>query len=219
MNLVDLAKHQGQRRKLIEELATMGIESKEVLKVMGKVPRHFFLDSTFENFAYQNKAFPIGNDQTISHPYTVAFQSEMLNIKKGERILEIGTGSGYQTAILFYMGAEVYSIERQHGLFVKTKSILNEMRIKAVLSYGDGYLGLPKHAPFDKIIITAGSPEIPEILFEQLKIGGFMLVPLGKESQIMTLIIKISKNESKKIEFDNFNESHFRFVPMLKDKK
>tara|TARA_B100000780_G_scaffold277685_1_gene249009 strand:+ start:1085 stop:1744 length:660 start_codon:yes stop_codon:yes gene_type:complete len=219
MNLVDLAKHQGQRRKLIEELATMGIESKEVLKVMGKVPRHFFLDSTFENFAYQNKAFPIGNDQTISHPYTVAFQSEMLNIKKGERILEIGTGSGYQTAILFYMGAEVYSIERQHGLFVKTKSILNEMRIKAILSYGDGYLGLPKHAPFDKIIITAGSPEIPEILFEQLKIGGFMLVPLGKESQIMTLIIKISKNESKKIEFDNFNESHFRFVPMLKDKK
>ena len=219
MNLIDLAKHQGQRRKLIEELNKMGIESKEVLEAMLKVPRHFFLDSTFENFAYQNKAFPIGNEQTISHPYTVAFQSEVLNIKKGQRVLEIGTGSGYQTAVLFFMGATVYSIERQHELFVKTKSILSEMRIKAKLSYGDGYLGLPEYAPFDKIIITAGSPEIPEILFKQLKIGGFMLVPLGKENQIMTLIIKTSKNESKKIEFDNFNESHFRFVPMLRNKK
>ena len=219
MNLVDLAKHQGQRRKLIEDLAVMGIESKEVLEAMLKVPRHFFLDSTFENFAYQNKAFPIGNDQTISHPYTVAFQTEVLNIKQGEKTLEIGTGSGYQTAVLFNMGAEVYSIERHYGLFIKTKSILNKMRIKAVLSHGDGYLGLPLYAPFDKIIITAGSSEIPEILFEQLKIGGLMLVPLGRESHIMTLIIKTSKNESQKIEFDNFNGSNFRFVPMLKDKK
>ncbi len=219
MNLIDLAKHKGQRRKLIEELIKMGIESKEVLDAMLKIPRHFFLDSTFENFAYENKAFPIGNDQTISHPYTVAFQSEVLNIEKSDRILEIGTGSGYQTAILFTLGAEVYSIERQHKLYVKTKSILNKMRIKARLFYKDGYLGLSDYAPFDKIIITAGSPDIPKLLFKQLKIGGFMLVPLGKENQIMTLIVKISKNKFEKIEFDNFNNSHFRFVPMLKNKE
>ena len=219
MNLSDNAKHQGKRKRLIQELEIMGIESKSVLTAMLKVPRHFFLDSSFEDFAYQNKAFPIATEQTISHPYTVAFQTEMLNIKKDEKVLEIGTGSGYQTAILFHLGAEVHSIERQHILYDKTKLLLNQMRIKASLYYGDGFEGLTDKAPFDKIIITAGAPSVPQHLFDQLIIGGSMIIPLGVENQIMTLIIKTSKNQFKKIEFDNFNESHFRFVPMLKNKR
>lgn len=219
MNLIDNAKHQGKRKKLIQELKSMGIESVEVLEAMLKVPRHYFLDSSFEDFAYQNKAFPIGEDQTISHPYTVAFQSEMLHIKKGDKILEIGTGCGYQTAVLFHLGAKVYSIERQHYLFSKTKLTLAAMRIKAFLHYGDGYQGLPEKAPFDKIIVTAGAPTIPEELFKQLAIGGTMIIPLGKKEQTMSLLIKTSKNQYKKVEFDNFKESHFRFVPMLKNKR
>jgi protein-L-isoaspartate(D-aspartate) O-methyltransferase len=219
MNLIDNIKHQGKRKRLIQELKDMGIESSAVLNAMLKVPRHYFLDSSFEDFAYQNKAFPIGTEQTISHPYTVAFQSEILNIEKGDKILEIGTGSGYQTAVLFHLGTEVYSIERQHSLFDKTKLLLTQMRVKANLHYGDGYDGLPDKAPFDKMIITAGAPNIPEKLFKQLTIGGSMIIPLGMENQIMTLIIKTSKNQYEKIEFDNFNESHFRFVPMLKSKR
>ena len=219
MNLIDNAKHQGKRKKLIQELKSMGIESLEVLEAMLKVPRHYFLDSSFEDFAYQNKAFPIGTEQTISHPYTVAFQSEVLNIKKGNKVLEIGTGSGYQTAVLFHLGAKVYSIERQHTLFNKAKLILASMRVKAFLHYGDGYQGLPTKAPFDKIIVTAGAPTIPEKLFKQLAIGGSMIIPLGKNEQIMTLLIKTSESQCKKVEFDNFKESHFRFVPMLKDKR
>ena len=219
MNLIDNAKHQGKRKKLIQELKSMGIESLEVLEAMLKVPRHFFLDSSFEDFAYQNKAFPIGTEQTISHPYTVAFQSEVLNIKNGDKVLEIGTGSGYQTAVLFHLGAKVYSIERQHTLFNKAKLILASMRVKAFLHYGDGYQGIPTKAPFDKIIVTAGAPTIPKELFKQLAIGGSMIIPLGKDEQIMTLLIKTSESQCKKVEFDNFKESHFRFVPMLKDKR
>lgn len=219
MALVDSTRHQGKRKKLIEELNAMGIESEKVLNAMFKVPRHYFLDSSFEDFAYQNKAFPIGQEQTISHPYTVAFQSEMLNIKKGEKILEIGTGCGYQTAVLHYLGAKVYSIERQHALYQKAKIILSKMRIKASLYYGDGYEGIPKEAPFDKIIVTAGAPSVPEELFKQLTIGGMMMIPLGEEKQLMTLLIKTSKTQFEKIEFDNYNERHFRFVPMLKNKQ
>jgi protein-L-isoaspartate(D-aspartate) O-methyltransferase len=219
MNLIDNIKHQGKRKRLIQELKDMGIESSAVLNAMLKVPRHYFLDSSFEDFAYQNKAFPIATEQTISHPYTVAFQTEMLNIKKDEKVLEIGTGSGYQTAVLFHLGAEVHSIERQHILYDKTKLLLNQMRINASLYYGDGFEGLTDKAPFDKIIITAGTPSVPQHLFDQLIIGGSMIIPLGMENQIMTLIIKTSKNQYKKIEFDNFNESHFRFVPMLKSKR
>lgn len=219
MNLTDNIKHKGKRKRLIQELKDMGIESSSVLEALQKVPRHYFLDSSFEDFAYQNKAFPIGTEQTISHPYTVAFQSEILNIKKGDKVLEIGTGSGYQTAVLFHLGAEVYSIERQHTLFDKTKLLLPKMRIKANLHYGDGYEGLPDKAPFDKMIITAGAPVIPEKLFNQLAIGGSMIIPLGTGKQTMTLIIKTSENQYKKIEFDNFKESHFRFVPMLKNKQ
>ena len=219
MNLIDNIKHQGKRKRLIQELKDMGIESSAVLNAMLKVPRHYFLNSSFEDFAYQNKAFPIPTEQTISHPYTVAFQTEMLNIKKDEKVLEIGTGSGYQTAVLFHLGAEVHSIERQHILYDKTKLLLNQMRINASLYYGDGFEGLTDKAPFDKIIITAGAPSVPQHLFDQLIIGGSMIIPLGMENQIMTLIIKTSKNQYKKIEFDNFNESHFRFVPMLKSKR
>jgi len=219
MNLIDNIKHQGKRKRLIQELKDMGIESSAVLNAMLKVPRHYFLNSSFEDFAYQNKAFPIATEQTISHPYTVAFQTEMLNIKKDEKVLEIGTGSGYQTAVLFHLGAEVHSIERQHILYDKTKLLLNQMRINASLYYGDGFEGLTDKAPFDKIIITAGAPSVPQHLFDQLIIGGSMIIPLGINNQIMTLIIKTSKNQFKKIEFDNFNESHFRFVPMLKSKR
>ena len=218
MNLIDNAKHQGKRKKLISALKSMGIESEQVLQAMLKVPRHYFLDSSFEDFAYQNKAFPIGTEQTISHPYTVAFQSEVLNINKGDKVLEIGTGSGYQTAVLFQLGAKVYSIERQHVLFNKSKRLLAEMRIKCYLHYGDGYNGLPDKAPFNKIIVTAGAPSIPKALFNQLSVGGSMIIPLGAKKQIMTLLIKTCKKSYKKIEFDNFNERHFQFVPMLKNK-
>tara|TARA_B100001564_G_C20498865_1_gene605196 strand:- start:30 stop:689 length:660 start_codon:yes stop_codon:yes gene_type:complete len=219
MNLIDNAKHQGKRKKLISALKSMGIESKQVLQAMLKVPRHYFLDSSFEDFAYQNKPFPIGTEQTISHPYTVAFQSEVLNINKGDKVLEIGTGSGYQTAVLFHLGAKVYSIERQHVLYNKSKRLLAEMRIKCYLHYGDGYNGLPIKAPFNKIIVTAGAPSVPELLFNQLSVGGSMIIPLGKKKQIMTLLIKTCKKSFKKIEFDNFNERHFQFVPMLKNKQ
>jgi len=219
MALIDSTRHQGKRKKLIEELNAMGIESEKVLNAMFKVPRHYFLDSSFEDFAYQNKAFPIGQEQTISHPYTVAFQSEMLNIKKGEKILEIGTGCGYQTAVLHHLGAKVYSIERQHALYQKAKIILSKMHIKASLHYGDGYEGIPKEAPFDKIIVTAGALSIPRELFNQLTIGGMMMIPLGEGKQLMTLLIKTSKTKFEKIEFDNYNERHFRFVPMLKNKQ
>jgi protein-L-isoaspartate(D-aspartate) O-methyltransferase len=219
MQLVDKAKHQGSRKRLVLELQEMGIESPQVLDALLKVPRHFFLDSSFEEHAYQNKAFPIGTDQTISHPYTVAFQTEVLALKKGDKVLEIGTGSGYQTAVLFHLGAQVFSIERQHLLFDKTKQLLATMKIKAFLHYGDGYEGLPEKAPFDKIIVTAGAPSLPEKLFAQLAIGGMMIIPIGKGSQIMTLIIKTATSTYKKVEFDNFNETNFRFVPMLKSKQ
>ena len=218
MILKDEPKHQGKRKKLIQELKNMGIESDEVLQAMLKVPRHFFLDSSFEDFAYQNKAFPIGKDQTISHPYTVAFQSEVLDIKKGHKVLEVGTGSGYQTAVLFYLGANVFSIERQHHLYNKAKAILSKIHVKASLYYGDGYQGIPSQEKFDKIIVTAGAPDVPKELLKQLKIGGSMVIPFGKDKQTMTLIIKSAENKFEKIIFDNFNKSYFRFVPMLKNK-
>ena len=219
MQLEDKAKHKGSRKKLIMELQNMGIESTNVLEAMLKVPRHYFLDSSFEEHAYQNKAFPIGTEQTISHPYTVAFQTEVLAIKKGDKVLEIGTGSGYQTAVLFHLGALIYSIERQHYLFYKTKQLLSLMRVKAHLKYGDGYEGIEEQAPFDKIIVTAGAPVIPKKLFDQLVVGGMMIIPIGIDEQVMTLIIKTSASSFEKIEYDNFNQSNFKFVPMLKNKK
>ena len=181
---------------------------------MSKVPRHLFLDSSFEAHAYQNKAFPIGADQTISHPFTVAFQSELLQLKENHTVLEIGTGCGYQTAVLLEMGAKVYSIERQQELFKKTKLFLPKLGYRAKqLIFGDGYKGLPEYAPFDSIIVTAGAPYVPNPLLSQLKIGGRLIIPIGNDPQIMHLYVRTSATEFKK---ETFGE--FRFVPMLEDK-
>ncbi len=169
----DTAKHQGLRNQLVSLLQQKGITDKNVLDAISKIPRHLFLNSSFEDYAYQDKAFPIGAGQTISQPYTVAFQSQLLEVKKDDKVLEIGTGSGYQTAVLCAMGAKVYSVERQNELFKKTSVLFPKLGLRPKhLSFGDGYKGLPLHAPFDSIIVTAGAPIIPKPLMAQLKIGG-----------------------------------------------
>jgi protein-L-isoaspartate(D-aspartate) O-methyltransferase len=212
--LKDTAKHQGLRNQLVNQLLEKGIKDKNVLEAIRKIPRHLFLNSSFEDFAYQDKAFPIDAGQTISQPYTVAFQSELLQVKKGDKILEIGTGSGYQTAVLFTLGALVYSVERQNELFKKTSLLLPKLGIRPKhLSFGDGYKGLPSHAPFDSIIVTAGAIEIPKALLSQLKIGGRLVIPVGDTVQVMTLIIR--KNETQ---FEKKEYGDFRFVPLLEDK-
>jgi protein-L-isoaspartate(D-aspartate) O-methyltransferase len=209
--LSDTYRHKGMRNKLVESIKEKGIKDENVLKAIQKIPRHFFLDTTFAEIAYQDKPFPIGLGQTISQPYTVAFQSELLQVKKDEKILEIGTGSGYQACVLAELGARVYSIERHKPLFIKARALLNEMGYFAKLFYGDGYKGLPAYAPFDKIIVTAGAPELPTSLLEQLKTGGFMIIPVGAGSnQIMTKIVKLTEKDYEKYEYGNF-----RFVPML----
>lgn len=210
----DTSKHQGLRNQLVTVLQQKGIGNKNVLEAIKKIPRHLFLNSSFEDFAYQDKAFPIDAGQTISQPYTVAFQTELLELKKGDKILEIGTGSGYQTAVLCTLGAVVYSIERQTELFKKTSLLLPKLGIRVKhLSFGDGYKGLPNHAPFDGIIVTAGAPEIPKALLSQLKIGGKLVIPVGDKTQIMTLIIRKNETQFEKHEFGDF-----RFVPLLEDK-
>lgn len=210
----DTSKHQGLRNQLVTILQQKGIGNKNVLEAIKKIPRHLFLNSSFEDFAYQDKAFPIDAGQTISQPYTVAFQTELLEVKKGDKILEIGTGSGYQTAVLCTLGAVVYSVERQNELFKKTSLLLPKLGIRAKhLSFGDGYKGLPNHAPFDGIIVTAGAPEIPKALMSQLKIGGKLVIPVGDKIQIMTLIIRKNETQFEKHEFGDF-----RFVPLLEDK-
>ena len=210
----DTSKHQGLRNQLVTILQQKGIGNKNVLEAIKKIPRHLFLNSSFEDFAYQDKAFPIDAGQTISQPYTVAFQTELLEVKKGDKILEIGTGSGYQTAVLCTLGAIVYSVERQNELFKKTSLLLPKLGIRAKhLSFGDGYKGLPNHAPFDGIIVTAGAPEIPKALMSQLKIGGKLVIPVGDKIQIMTLIIRKNETQFEKHEFGDF-----RFVPLLEDK-
>lgn len=206
----DTFKHKGLRKKMVEKLREMDIRDEMLLEVMNEIPRHFFLDSSFVEFAYQNKAFPIDAGQTISHPYTVAFQTELLQLKPREKVLEIGTGSAYQTAVLVKMKAKVYSIERQITLYRKAKAILGQLSCKAHLYYGDGYAGLPAEAPFDKIIVTAGAPEIPEALKQQLAVGGIMVIPVGVESQIMKLVIRTSDSDFEIIEYGDF-----KFVPML----
>lgn len=212
--LKDTAKHQGLRNQLVTLLEQKGIVDKNVLEAVRKIPRHLFLDSSFEDFAYQDKPFPIGAGQTISQPYTVAFQSELLQVKKEDKILEIGTGSGYQTAVLYAMGAKVYSVERQNELFKKTSVLLPKLGIRPKhLSFGDGYKGLPNYAPFDSIIVTAGAPIIPTPLMAQLKIGGRLVIPVGETTQVMTLIIRKNETQFEKQEFGDF-----RFVPLLEDK-
>ena len=210
----DTAKHQGLRNQLVSTLQQKGITDLAVLDAIKKIPRHLFLNSSFENYAYQDKAFPIGAGQTISQPYTVAFQSQLLEVKKDHKVLEIGTGSGYQTAVLCKMGAKVYSVERQNELFKQTSVLLPKLGIRPKhLTFGDGYKCLPTYAPFDSIIVTAGAPVIPQPLMAQLKIGGRLVIPLGEEVQIMTLLIR--KNETQ---FEKHEMGEFRFVPLLEDK-
>jgi protein-L-isoaspartate(D-aspartate) O-methyltransferase len=212
--LKDTFKHQGMRQKLVDTLIKKGIKDEGVLKAVGKIPRHLFMDSGFIDHAYQDKAFPIGADQTISQPYTVAFQSELLQIKPGDKILEIGTGSGYQCAVLIELGAKVHSIERQQELFKKTSKFLPKIGYRArKLIFGDGYKGLPEEAPFKSIIVTAGAPYVPNPLLSQLEIGGRLVIPVGDDVQIMTLFIRKGPKEFEKHEF-----GEFRFVPLLEDK-
>ncbi len=214
LELRDTAKHQGLRNQLVSLLQQKGIHDINVLKAMQVIPRHFFLESGFEDFAYQDKAFPIGAGQTISQPYTVAFQSQLLEVNPDAKILEIGTGSGYQTAVLCKMGAKVFTIERQIELYKKTSKLLPLLGFKPrVISFGDGYKGLAADAPFDGIIVTAGAPYIPQPLMAQLKIGGRLVIPVGEEKQIMTLLIRKSETHFEQHEFGDF-----RFVPMLEDK-
>lgn len=207
----DSYRHKGMRRKLIEELKARGIKDQKVLEAFDKVPRHFFLDLAFTNQAYSNVAFQIGAGQTISHPYTVAFQSELLDVSKGQKVLEIGTGSGFQTSILSAIGAKVYSIERQKELFLKAKRIIHKLGFNPKLFYGDGYKGQPSYAPYDRILVTCGAPFLPEELLNQLKVGGILVIPIGEgDSQIMTRYIKVSNEETTKDTYGDFS-----FVPML----
>lgn len=210
----DTSKHLGMRHQLALLLEEKGIKDRAVLDAIRKVPRHLFLDSGFEAHAYQDKAFPIAASQTISQPYTVAFQSSLLMAKPGDKILEIGTGSGYQTAILCSMGLKVYSIERQSELFKKTKILLAKLGYSPkFLAFGDGYKGLPDYAPFDGILVTAAAPELPKVLLAQLKIGGKMVIPVGDETQDMMRIERKSATDFEKKSFGKF-----RFVPMLANK-
>lgn len=214
IKLKDTHRHQGKRHQLVKVIQAKGIESEQVLKAIGKIPRHLFMDSGFEDHAYEDKPFPIAADQTISQPYTVARQTELLNIKPGDKVLEIGTGSGYQASVLLEMGAQVYTIERQKELFKKATLFLPKIgyRPKKAL-FGDGYKGLPEFAPFDGIIVTAGAPFVPKPLMEQLKVGGNLVIPVGKEVQIMTVFTRKSEKEFVKNEY-----GEFRFVPLLEDK-
>lgn len=212
--MIDSFRHKGLRKKLVEKIRSRKGISENVLSAIGAVPRHFFMDSTFLDFAYQDNAFPIAAGQTISQPYTVAFQTELLGVEKGDKILEIGTGSGYQTCVLIEMGAKVFSIERQKVLFNKAKEFLPSINYNPKLFYGDGYKGLSTFAPFDKILITAGATSIPQALIDQLKIGGILVAPVGqRDIQIMTKIVKTSETDCKKSEHGTF-----RFVPLLKNK-
>lgn len=212
--MIDSTKHQGMRRHLVEQLRKKGITDEEVLSAIGSVPRHLFMDSGFESHAYQDKAFPIAAEQTISQPYTVAFQSQLLQVQQGESVLEIGTGSGYQTAVLTMLGANVYSIERQHQLYRYSMRQLPKLGYRPKkLVFGDGYKGLPEFAPFDRILVTAGATEIPKALLNQLAIGGRMVIPVGTGTQEMILIVRISTKE-----FEKQMHGTFRFVPMLIDK-
>jgi protein-L-isoaspartate(D-aspartate) O-methyltransferase len=210
----DTFKHKGLRKKLVETLIKKGIKDKEVLNAVNSVPRHLFMDSGFVGHAYVDKAFPIAAEQTISQPYTVARQTELLEVNKGDKVLEIGTGSGYQAAILLEMGAVVYTIERQNELFKKASKFLPKLgyRPKKMI-FGDGYKGLPEFAPYDGIVVTAAASVVPKPLMAQLKVGGRLVIPVGDIIQVMTLITRTSATEFSKQEY-----GEYRFVPLLEDK-
>ena len=210
----DTIKHQGLRKQLIELLKDKGITDTKVLEVMGSVPRHFFMDPGLINFAYEDNAYPIAADQTISQPYTVAYQSELLQLSKFDKVLEIGTGSGYQTAILLGITSQVYTVERQQILFKKTQLLFQKMGLRPKKHlFGDGYLGYEKAAPFDRIVVTAAAPEIPRVLLNQLKIGGKLIIPLGEKDQFMMRFTRTGPNL-----FDKEKFGRFRFVPLLENK-
>jgi protein-L-isoaspartate(D-aspartate) O-methyltransferase len=200
------------RRKLVEEIRSKGIRDERILAAIGSLPRHFFLDKAFEEWAYEDKAFPIGNEQTISQPYTVAYQTELLEVRKREKVLEIGTGSGYQAAILALLGARVYTIERQEALYKKAKRLLQQLGMGNIRCFfRDGYKGLPEFAPFDKILVTAAAEKVPPALLEQLAVGGWLVIPVGKDIQSMHRIVKLKDGSFRDEALDTF-----RFVPFLK---
>ena len=211
--MIDSSKHQGQRKRLVDHLITRGIKSNSVIKSLLKVPRHLFIDSDFESHAYLDKAFPIDSNQTISQPYTVAYQTSLLDLSETDKVLEIGTGSGYQTAILMEISKNVYTIERQHKLYRRTKKLLSQLNYHPnKIIYGDGYKGLVEMQPYDKILVTAGAEEIPKKLLIQLKVGGIMVIPVGKNVQEMIIVRRISQSK-----FEKENHGSFKFVPLLKD--
>jgi len=212
--MTDSYKHKGLRKKLAATIREKGIKDENIIAAIEKIPRHLFLDSSFTEFAYQDQPFPIGCGQTISQPYTVAFQTELLEISKGDKVLEVGTGSGYQACVLLELGAKVFTIERQKTLYKKTKAFLPTIGYKPQMFFGDGYLGLPSYAPFDKIIVTAGAPHIPQALKQQLKIGGILVVPVGEDIQSMYKLKKISETK-----FEENQHGMFRFVPLLENKE
>lgn len=212
--MIDSYKYKGLRKKLIDDIVLKGIQDKAVLDAMLKIPRHFFMAKGFEERAYQDNAFPIAAGQTISQPYTVAFQSSLLEVRKDEKVLEIGTGSGYQAAVLMELGVKLFTIERMKELYLSAQVLLKKLGYYPYCYFGDGYAGLPSYAPYDKILITAGAPEIPEELLKQLKVGGYMVAPIGPlHSQDMLRIVKVSEDQYK-----TENHGKFIFVPMLKGK-
>lgn len=208
----DTYRHKGLRQRLVNEIQRKGIKDEKVLDAINRVPRHFFMDSSFIKFSYSDQAFPIGSGQTISQPYTVAFQTELLDLKKRHKVLEVGTGSGYQAAILLELGARVFTIERHRELFIKTQSLLPDLGYKAHFFYGDGHVGIPSYAPYDRILVTAGAQNVPAKLLDQLKIGGIMVIPVGTQSsQKMIRVVKTSKNDYSQTE-----HGLFAFVPLVK---
>ena len=213
--LEDNYRHKGMRKQLVDTLRSKGITDEAVLAAIGEVPRHVFLDSSFVELAYQDQAFPIGSGQTISQPHTVAFQTQLLQVGKGMKVLEIETGSGYQACVLAAMGAKVFSIERQRHLYFKTKDILELLpfRVKAFL--GDGFEGLPTYAPFDRIIITAGAPNIPEALVAQMKANAIMVIPMDNPDGDGQTMLRVTKLEDGTLKKESFGG--FKFVPMLKE--
>ena len=210
----DTTKYQGLRRQLKEQLREKGISTESVLEAIGAVPRHFFMDPSLINFAYEDQAYPIAASQTISQPYTVAFQTELLEVLPKHKILEIGTGSGYQTAVLLHLGAHVYTVERQQELYKKSKLLFSKLRLfpKKML-FGDGYKGWVENAPYDRILVTAGAPEVPKSLLQQLKIGGKLVIPIGEKEQQM---IRYTRTAEKVFDKETFGT--FRFVPLLENK-